>query len=277
MKNSPPIIGCNLIDPELEVTKGSDYSLAITERSLAFLKKIGFQAVEFSHGSHWTEEECETVRHITEKLGLLAWSLHAWTGGDVSTEEGARKTRESLTVAVRNAVLLGVQTVIHHPCGKEMQTASSKSLLEQEAALLADIWKPGMRFALENMRSLGTMEYALALAEALSEQRAGICVDTGHAALGDLGPARAIRMAGPRLVTTHIQDNQGERDDHLPPGDGTIAWDEVVEALNEVAYPGVLMLELTDQPADSGRRPGIREELKRGRIFAAGMAAALQG
>jgi len=269
------IIGCNVIDPLLEVKGGTDYTPAITERSLEFLKGLGHDAIEYSHACHWSPEECEKVRVMTDRIGLTPWSMHAWAGWDITTEDGARQSADMLAVAVRNALVLGTERVIHHPCGKKLDSPEDRSLVEREAELIAGVWKPGVRFAFENMHSRPTLEYAIALADALGEKRAGICVDTGHAALGDLGPGRAIRMAGERLITTHIQDNLGERDDHMPPWDGTIDWEDVIAALREVEYPGCVQLELTDQPADPERRAGIKEELRRGVEAARKIAEAL--
>jgi sugar phosphate isomerase/epimerase len=260
------LFGCNVIDPQLRVKGGTDYSLAITERSLAFLRDIGHRAVEYSHACHWSVGDCAAVREMTLKLGLVPWSLHAWAGWDILRPDGRAETLAMLSTAVRNAQALGVGIVVHHPHGRN---------LDSEAELLRQIARPGVRFALENMQTLASMEYAVALADGLGPEVAGICVDTGHAALGDLGPARAIRLGGSRLITTHLQDNRGSQDDHLPPGDGTIDWDAVAEALREVGYGGCVMLELTDQPSTEARRADIREELKRGARAAQALAARL--
>jgi len=259
MPTGSRLTGRNVIDPELRVTRGSDYTLEVTERSLRNLKELGHDAVEYSHACHWTEDECLAVRRMTEALALQPWSLHAWCGGDVLVEQQARVTVETLMVAVRNALALGVGVIVHHPSG----LAPHRERVERETELIAGVWRPGVRFAFENSETLASLEYAIDLCDRLGPDRAGICVDTGHAALGDLGPARALRLAGSRLITTHLQDNHGRADDHLPPGDGTIDWDEVARALAEIRYPGCLMLELTDQPS-ADRRPTIREELARG-------------
>jgi L-ribulose-5-phosphate 3-epimerase len=141
--------------------------------------------------------------------------------------------------------------------------------------VLAEICEPGIRLALENSSTTASMDYLVALADALGPARAGVCVDTGHAALGDLGPGRALRMADHRLITTHLQDNHGQRDDHMPPGDGLIDWDDVAAALTEIRYAGCVMLELTDQPPDDRRRVTIKEELARGARAAQKLAARL--
>jgi sugar phosphate isomerase/epimerase len=265
----PPshLTGRNVIDPELVVTRGEDYTLEITERSLRNIRELGHEAVEYSHACHWTEAECAHVREMTAAIGLKPWSLHAWAGGDVLVEKEARRTVEVLTIAVRNALALGVGVIVHHPSG----LTPHRERVAREAELIAGVWQPGVRFALENSETMASLEYAIDLCDRLGPDRAGICVDTGHAALGDLGPARAIRTAGPRLITTHIQDNHGQSDEHLPPFDGTIDGSGVAEALAEIRYPGCLMLELTDQPS-TDRRAGIKEELARGAAAAKWLA-----
>jgi sugar phosphate isomerase/epimerase len=59
-----------------------------------------------------------------------------------------------------------------------------------------------------------------------------------------------------------LQDNLGQRDDHMPPGQGTIDWAALFGALAQVGYSRTLMLELTDRAA---HRPYDRDlELAQG-------------
>jgi sugar phosphate isomerase/epimerase len=257
------IIGCNTIDPLLQVKVGEDYDLPTTRRSLQFLKDTGFDAVEYSHALHWTDAEVAAVRDMTAEVGLVPWSLHAWVGGDVLTAEGVAGTEQILARAAEIAVALGVGNVVHHTNGATL-AGDGPERLAAEAAVLRRCHRPGMRFALETMSTLAHCEYMLALADALWPDVAGVNVDTGHANLGDLGAARAIRLAGHRLITTHLQDNHGERDEHLPPGGGLIDWDDVAAALAEIGYAGCLMLELTDQPSPDRRAVGVTDEIARG-------------
>ncbi len=78
---------------------------------------------------------------------------------------------------------------------------------------------------------------------ALPSPGAGICLDMGHAALmGDV--ADAIEVVSGELVTTHVHDNRGRRDDHLVPFDGKIDWATALMALQKVGYEGMLLFEL---------------------------------
>lgn len=73
---------------------------------------------------------------------------------------------------------------------------------------------------------------------------AGVCLDTGHTALGGLW-RRFVEVAGHATVHVHAHDNRGHADDHLPPGDGIIDWREVYDSLDALdVTAGWIMLEL---------------------------------
>ena len=61
----------------------------------------------------------------------------------------------------------------------------------------------------------------------------GVCFDTGHAHIAG-GVAAALTELKPLIRTTHIHDNHGQRDEHLWPGDGTIAWADVMQELGSI-------------------------------------------
>ena len=70
-------------------------------------------------------------------------------------------------------------------------------------------------------------------------------MDVGHAfLLGDT--AEAIETASDYLITTHLHDNGGQRDDHLVPFQGTIDWAATIMAFEKIGYDGVLMFEVKD-------------------------------
>jgi sugar phosphate isomerase/epimerase len=75
------------------------------------------------------------------------------------------------------------------------------------------------------------------------DDRVGVCIDTGHVALG-AGWDRFAAIAGRRLVHVHANDNRGQFDDHLVPGDGVIDWQRVRESLKAADFNGWVVLEL---------------------------------
>ncbi len=93
----------------------------------------------------------------------------------------------------------------------------------------------------------------------------GVCLDYGHAHLmGDLG--EAIEELSGHVWTTHVHDNHGKRDDHLPPYAGTIDWDAAMMETQKIGYDGALMFEVTDtgDPVDVLKRCAkARERLEK--------------
>jgi sugar phosphate isomerase/epimerase len=71
----------------------------------------------------------------------------------------------------------------------------------------------------------------------------GVCLDVGHAHLGE-GVAAATSVLKERLQSTHIHDNQGDKDAHLWPGDGTIDWKEAMPGLKSAPKSPAAVLEI---------------------------------
>lgn len=71
----------------------------------------------------------------------------------------------------------------------------------------------------------------------------GVCLDVGHAHLGE-GVAAALTELKPLIRSSHLHDNHGERDEHLWPGEGTIAWDEVFSELKTAPQMPAGVLEI---------------------------------
>lgn len=88
------------------------------------------------------------------------------------------------------------------------------------------------------------------LVEAVGSEWFGWCFDVGHANCFGFGPSVVAECAVPPL-SLHLQDNHGGGDEHLIPGDGTLDWDGVAEALKAVGYAGDCVLEAHHQSLDA--------------------------
>ncbi|MBN2448741.1 MAG: sugar phosphate isomerase/epimerase [Lentisphaeria bacterium] len=247
--------GCNTLYPggrlpALEET----FDLPALRQALLTIRDAGFDGCEFSHYQHLIAPEQERLREMCSCMGLQPWSAHSWVPlpaalGDVPG--AVPRLGESLAGAAR----LGVQVLVLHAAGAppsaypERSEALSRALQALGPAATA----AGITLALENCADRRDLDFLAALLERLALPFVGFNVDTGHAVLHGMTPAEVIRVMGPRLVTTHLQDNLGLRDDHLPPGAGSIPWQTVRDALAEVGYGGMLMVEISDRPP--GREP----------------------
>jgi sugar phosphate isomerase/epimerase len=78
-----------------------------------------------------------------------------------------------------------------------------------------------------------------------------LCFDIGHAHLGD-GVLASLEPMREFLATSHIHDNNGLKDEHLLPYEGTIEWKSALPALPR-ELP--LVLELKEIPAYADPSP----------------------
>jgi sugar phosphate isomerase/epimerase len=107
----------------------------------------------------------------------------------------------------------------------------------------------GVTLALEN--TPGEMATPANLKNFLEQTRltnVKLCFDTGHAHL-EGGVVAGLETLRDLVVTTHIHDNHGERDEHLLPYEGTIDWNAALAALPSEAP---FALELKEPAAAAG-------------------------
>ena len=98
----------------------------------------------------------------------------------------------------------------------------------------------------------GDFEEFLTACKAVEDSEYGdfftVCVDTGHSTkamrFGNPDPAEVIRRLGNRITLLHLNDNDTLTDQHKMPLSGSIDWEAVLGALEEVGYRGVYNMEL---------------------------------
>jgi sugar phosphate isomerase/epimerase len=74
----------------------------------------------------------------------------------------------------------------------------------------------------------------------------GICYDTGHGHLQEIDPTFD------NVRATHIHDNNGEKDEHLWPFEGTLNWHALIEKLVLGNYKGTLTFEARGEELSKG-------------------------
>jgi protein FrlC len=91
---------------------------------------------------------------------------------------------------------------------------------------------------------LPTCTAALELVEEIGCENLGVLLDNGHAQVVGESAAEAVRNLGAKLFHIHLDDNLGERDQHLVPGEGSFDFSSLLKALQEESYEGYLGVEL---------------------------------
>ena len=74
----------------------------------------------------------------------------------------------------------------------------------------------------------------------------GFCFDIGHAHFG-LGVRASFSTMQDKILSTHLHDNHGERDEHLWIGEGTIDWEEAMSLLRSAPRTPPMLLEITGE------------------------------
>ncbi|HEY6308602.1 MAG TPA: sugar phosphate isomerase/epimerase family protein [Candidatus Angelobacter sp.] len=102
----------------------------------------------------------------------------------------------------------------------------------------------GVTLLVENTpNDLATPERLKELLRALHYPDLGVCFDTGHAHLMS-SVHQAFGVLEDRIQSTHVHDNQRDRDSHLWPGNGSIDWNQTMQALQAAPHAPALLLEV---------------------------------
>lgn len=101
-----------------------------------------------------------------------------------------------------------------------------------------------MQLLVENITNeLSTPEKLLQLLHAGRFDDIGVCFDVGHAHIMSSVP-QAFETLKDRIRSTHVHDNDKQRDSHLWPGEGSIDWKQTIELLRTAPHVPPLLLEI---------------------------------
>jgi sugar phosphate isomerase/epimerase len=127
----------------------------------------------------------------------------------------------------------------------------------------------GVTICVENTTSeMGDPAYLRAFVDETRLTGLRFNFDIGHANLSDGSEEERIEKSFSPLrdlvVGVHLHDNHGEKDEHLPPYDGTIDWGKAIPILKSAPEPNLpILLELKEKTGPDA--PGAAEQLEAAR------------
>ena len=202
------------------------------------------------------------------EFGLDFVDSHAlwgtWSDPGMPLEEWREALLLRHRLAFRFCLRFGVDTMAFHTGNTFNSVFGEKltlddycrALTDSLEILLPEAEKCGVIIALENQWTpLNHSSVLLKIMEHFDSKHLGLCYDTGHGHLAEQGmnfpettvvPAiwndlgvpvkweeRLAEKFSPWMVSCHLHDNHGSRDDHLPPGQGTVDWARIKKVLRD--------------------------------------------
>ena len=215
----------------------------------------GFRAIEaVASRAHFDYRDADAVARLGEWLSssdVALHSVHAPVEASVASGDEAVRSRavDDVMATLEVARQVPYRYLVLHlgtpaAAGRAVdnQPGAAKRSLEQIVEAAGAV---GVEVAVEVIANPLSDPAALVrlIEEDLDELNLGVCLDYGHAhMLGDLG--ERIEAVSGHLMTTHVHDNRGRADDHLPPYAGSIDWDAAMMETQKIGYEGRLMLEV---------------------------------
>ncbi len=260
-------------------------SRKLTRELLGQIADAGFTGVEIfcsrAHFDYTSKTEARDIGGMLASLGLTLTSLHAPTSRDLSaTRESGQplsicevervrriEAMDELKRAIDIAEDLPFPRMIFH-MGGTRETADPR---KRDAAfsslehLILHAKHVGVTICVENTTSeMGEPAYLRSFYDETRLTGLRFNFDIGHAFLAD-GPEedRVEKGFAPLrelVVGAHIHDNHGEEDEHLPPYDGKMEWENAIKILKTA--PGgdlPLLLELKEKTGPDA--PGAEAQL----------------
>lgn len=232
----------------------------------------------FCSPAHFDYRLPQAIREFAgalDEYGLRLHSLHSPTERDfapgrdsgvpISICDPERIRRVDAVDEVKRALEVAERIPFHYliqHLGHSHQRSDPRNLDAAFSSLehLAIFAKErGVTIALENTPGeIGSPEFLERVIKETRLKDLKFCFDTGHAHM-EGGVEKSFEIMQARIVTAHIHDNHGEKDEHLLPSDGTIDWEALLSAFAAMPAPPDLVLELKEYPAAKPSLDQIRE------------------
>lgn len=209
------------------------------------------------------EKRINSLVKLSEKFGITL-SLH--TPYTINPSDKIPMIRDANIAYLKKCVTAAhelhathVTTHIGYCNGLPSWTWMRQEALERLAAnlmrVLQNCQKLDAKLALENVNPMpkdseffylgDNIEDLKFLFQKIESPYLNICLDIGHANTNE-GPLAYIQEFGKKIINVHFHDNNGEYDDHIDVGKGTVPWKEVAEALKKIEFFGPFLSECSD-------------------------------
>lgn len=214
------------------------FQMPIADR-LRKIRQAGFDATSL----WWEGVEKDKAPDFARKQGLEVAYAHApfdnadslWMD-DLAGEEYLN----SLLSCVGGCKTHEIPTAVIHITGFSDPPPVSETGLNRVKRLVDLAEREEVNLAFENLNYLQHLD---TIFEGIDSKRLGFCYDSGHENYRHPN-ADCLARYGQRLFAVHLDDNNGDKDSHLLPYDGTIDWQKVMRGIEASRKVDCLTLEV---------------------------------
>jgi sugar phosphate isomerase/epimerase len=225
-----------------------------SDQAIDALRAEDITAIEFGP-PFLLQQDRETLIGAAERYraaGIRLYACHAPFDDPAELsqlEDEARQNAIEIHIrSLERAALAGVECMVIHPgrrCAEDEIPERMDHLYASLERLVPAAQKAGVRLALENMlpAHVGCQSADVRrIVDHFDSPYLGVCLDTGHAHVNDEGVDAAFEILRDRIISFHLADNDGHKDQHSQPPYGTINWDAFVRAFQQMgfAYPATV-------------------------------------
>lgn len=222
----------------------------------------------YSNGFEAIEEYYTEIKKRSDELGIIIGQTHGKMPGFINVKaEDDALVKNTEYDCFATAILGASVCVVHNATSIFLGPDPDPELMHRLSfdmfrRIIPYAEKNGIKIATETFGdavrfsacdffgNIDEFEKAYNAIASVDELRDGItvCVDTGHSnkamRYGNPTPADVIRRLGKKVTVLHLNDNDTLTDQHKIPKTGSIDWDDVLSALDEIGYDGIYNMEL---------------------------------
>ena len=250
------------------------------------IAEAGFSGVEIfcsrAHFDYTSKTDAREIAQVLADLRLTLASVHAPTSRDLSaTRESGQplsicevervrriEAMDELKRAIDVAEDLPFPRMVFH-MGGTRETADPR---KRDAAfsslehLILHARHAGVTICVENTTSeMGSADYLRAFVEETRLTGLRFNFDIGHAHLAEFPEEQRLEKSFVPLKelvsSVHLHDNHGEKDEHLPPYDGSIDWPDAIKLLKSAGQNSGLPMVLELKEKSGHDAPTVSEQL----------------
>lgn len=182
------------------------------------------------------------MQGLARRYGMTFAAAHGLLGPENDLSCAGPEAMAAHQQFLAELAAVGVRTYTVHSGAQHPQWAAAaqpeerfyRNVQQALETLIPVAEQHGITLALENIyEPLPVLERLVRIVEDIKHPHLGLCLDTGHANVNAAGLATILALLSPRLVTCHLHDNDGQQDQHAPPGQGCIDWQWLAAELGQ--------------------------------------------